>query len=154
VWFLAGTFVGPVTRTCTVPEGKALFFPILNAAFGASVGDCEPTVPGVPCNLTALRAAAEASMDSVTLEVSIDGAPLRKLSDYRVKSPVFSVTVPEENLVGIPRGMYTPMVSDGYWLMLAPLSTGAHTIHLRGVVTGGAFDGFVSDVTYNLTVGN
>ena len=30
VWFLAGTFVGPVTRTCTVPQGKALFFPILN----------------------------------------------------------------------------------------------------------------------------
>src|SRR5437660_12901041 len=29
VWFLAGTVgQGPVTRSCTIPTGKALFFPI------------------------------------------------------------------------------------------------------------------------------
>ncbi|MCA1706817.1 MAG: hypothetical protein LC808_27575 [Actinobacteria bacterium] len=34
VWFLAGTFGGgPATRVCTVPVGKALFFPIVNAVF-------------------------------------------------------------------------------------------------------------------------
>jgi hypothetical protein len=152
VWFLAGTFVGAVTRTCTVPQGKAVFFPILNATFGAAVFDCEPTNPGVPCDPNALRAAAEASMDSVTLEASIDGAPLLNLSDYRVQSPVFSVTVPDGNILGIPSGTYTPMVSDGYWLMLAPLSPGAHTIHLNGVVTGGVFNGLVSEVTYYLIV--
>jgi hypothetical protein len=32
IWFLAGTFFGePVTRTCRIPAGKALFFPIANA---------------------------------------------------------------------------------------------------------------------------
>jgi hypothetical protein len=153
VWFLAGTFIGTVTRFCTVPQGKALFFPILNATFGAAVGDCEPTAPRVPCVVTVLRAAAEASMDLVTLEASIDGTPLLNLSDYRVQSPVFSVTVPEDNLAGSPSGTYTPMVSDGYWLMLAPLSTGTHTIHLHGVVTGGVFEDFESEVTYILTVG-
>src|SRR5215831_15880144 len=71
VWFLAGPFVGAVTRTCTLPQGTALFFPIVNAAFGAAVGDCEPTAPGVPCIPSVLRAAAEVSMDSVTLEASI-----------------------------------------------------------------------------------
>ena len=152
VWFLTGTFVGSVTRTCDVPQGKALFFPILNATFGAAVGDCEPTAPGVACVVTVLRAAAASSMDSVTLEASIDGIPVRNLNDYRVESPVFSVTLPEDNLVGIPSGTYAPMVSDGYWLMLAPLSRGTHTIYFKGVVTGGAFDGFVSEVTYNLTV--
>src|ERR1044071_3518430 len=30
VWFLAGTAgQGPVTRSCTIPTGKALFFPIV-----------------------------------------------------------------------------------------------------------------------------
>jgi len=30
VWFLAGTAgQGPVTRSCTIPSGKALFFPII-----------------------------------------------------------------------------------------------------------------------------
>src|SRR5262249_3950679 len=75
VWFLAGTFVGAVTRTCSLPQGKAVFFPIVNATFGAAVGDCEPTAPGVPCIVSVLRTAAEASMDSVTLEASIDSAP-------------------------------------------------------------------------------
>jgi len=154
VWFLAGTFVGAVTRTCSVPQGKALFFPIENATFGAAVGDCEPTAPGVRCVEVVLRAAAAASMDSVTLEGSIDGVPLLDLSDYRVQSPVFSVTVPEGNLVGIPSGTYTPMVSDGYWLMLAPLSRGAHDIHFKVVVTGGVFNGSVTEVTYHLNVVN
>jgi hypothetical protein len=154
VWFLAGSFGGTFDRTCTVPTGKALFFPILNAAFGAAVGDCEPTNPGVPCDVTVLRAAAAASMDPVTIEASIDGVSLRNLSDYRVQSPVFSVTLPEGNILDVESGTYAPMVSDGYWLMLVPLSAGVHTIHVKGIITGGVFEEFESDVTYHLTVGS
>src|SRR5262245_1253253 len=29
VWFLAGTFGGNATRSCTIPTGKALLFPIV-----------------------------------------------------------------------------------------------------------------------------
>jgi hypothetical protein len=155
VWFLAGSFFGGTfDRACAVPLGKALFLPIVNAAFGAAVFDCEPTNPDVPCDVTALRAAAAASMDSVRIEASIDGVPLRDLLDYRVQSPVFSVALPEANIVDVPPGTYAPMVSDGYWLMLAPLSAGAHTIHLHGIITGGPFAGFETEVTYHLTVGH
>jgi hypothetical protein len=149
-------FGGSFDRACTVPPGKALFFAILNAAFGAAVFDCEPTNLGVPCDVPALRAAAAASMDSVTMEASIDGVSLRNLSDYRVQSPVFSVTLPEGNVVSdaVPSGTYAPMVSDGYWLMLVPLSAGKHTIHFKGIITGGAFEGFETEETYNLTVGH
>ena len=154
VWFLAGSFFGGTfERACTVPPDKALFFPIVNAAFGAAVFDCEPTQPGVPCNITVLRAAAAASMDPVTIAASIDGVPVRNVRDSRVQSPVFSVTLPEGNVVDVPSGTYAPMVSDGYWLMLAPLSAGAHTIHFKGIITDGVFEGFESEVTYHLTVG-
>lgn len=30
VFFLAGTWIGPVERRCKVPAGQALFFPIIN----------------------------------------------------------------------------------------------------------------------------
>ena len=30
VWYLAGTTGGAVTRTCTIPAGKSIFFPIIN----------------------------------------------------------------------------------------------------------------------------
>src|SRR5262249_3225575 len=145
VWFLAGTFSpGPVIRACTVPPGRALFFPIESGTFGSSVFDCEPTAPGVPCDVPTLRAAAAASMDPVTIEeVTIDGVPVHDASDYRVQSPVFGVTLPDGNIVGIASGSYSPQVNDGYWLMLAPLSPGAHIIHFRAVITGGPFNGSV-----------
>jgi hypothetical protein len=154
VWFLAGSFFGGTfERACTVPPDTALFLPIVNAAFGAAVFDCKPTQPGVPCNITVLRAAAAASMDPVTLEASIDGIAVRHVRDFRVQSPVFSVTLPEGNVVDVPSGTYAPLVSDGYWLMLAPLAAGAHTIHFTNSVTGGPFAGTATEVTYHLTIG-
>jgi hypothetical protein len=154
VWFLAGSFFGGTFhRACTVPAGKALFLPIVNAAFGAGVFDCEPTVPDVPCNLATLRMAAAASMDVVTLEASLDGKRLRDLPDQRVQSPVFMLTYPADSVLGVPAGTYAPQVADGYWLMLAPLPAGAHTIHFKGIITGGPFAGFETEVTYHLTVG-
>jgi hypothetical protein len=40
VWFLAGARSGePVTRRCSIPEGVALFFPVINTGF-VYVPDC------------------------------------------------------------------------------------------------------------------
>jgi hypothetical protein len=150
VWFLAGTFGGPATRDCTVPAGRALFFPLLNTVFGAAVGDCEPTGLG-PCIVNDLRAGAAGNVDNPkTLEASVDGVQLKNLIDFRVQSPVFLLTLPEDAVFGLPSGTFTPQVSDGYWLMLAPLSPGMHTIHFKGVSNSG---GSEVEVTYNLTVG-
>ena len=70
-----------------------------------------------------------------------------------MQSPVFSVTLPEGNVVDVPSGTYAPLVSDGYWLMLAPLAAGAHTIHFKSSITGGPFAGTTTEVTYHLTIG-
>jgi hypothetical protein len=153
VFYLAGTGGPPaVTRKCTVPAGKALFFPILNALWGASVGDCAPTNSGVACNLADLRKLAAGSMDSVTLKAVIDGESVENLRQQRVQSPALTITYPADNSAGVPAGSYTPNVSDGYWLLLPPLPAGKHTIYFKGVITGGPFAGFVVEVTYKLTV--
>jgi hypothetical protein len=147
VFFLAGTPGGPaLTRNCTVPAGKALFFPIVNALFGAAVGDCEPTASGVPCNLATLRKSSADSMDSVQLTATVDGKAVDDLTQQRVQSPELDITFPGDNVV------YTPNVSDGYWVMLPPLRAGTHTVHFKGVITGGVFQGAVIEVTYILTV--
>jgi hypothetical protein len=153
VWFLAGAFGGVVQRSCTVPAGKALFFPILNALFGAGAGDCDPSNPGVPCNLADLRVTAAGAMDSVKLTAIIDGQPLEDLNQQRVQSPALTITWPDNNVskdatgTSIPQGTYTPNVSDGYWLMLPPLPAGNHTIYFKGVVGT-----FTVGVTYKLLV--
>jgi hypothetical protein len=149
IFYLAGTngdpALAPVTRTCTVPGGKALFFPILNSLWGAAVSDCDPTNPGVVCNIATLRKSAADSMDSVTLQAVIDGKSLKDLDQQRVQSPVLTITLPNNP-------PYTPNVSDGYWLLLPPLPAGKHTIYFKGVFTGGPFQGTVIEVTYKLTV--
>jgi hypothetical protein len=74
-------------------------------------------------------------------------------------SPPFSFTLPADNVlnftgeVGPPPsgkfqpGTYFPMVGDGYYVMLAPLSSGMHTVQFSG-----ESDGFMLTVTYHLTV--
>jgi hypothetical protein len=135
VFFLAGTLGNSAERNVTVPAGKAIFMPVHNWIFGAGVFDCDPTVPGVTCDVPTLREKAAAAATSVqTLETSIDGVPVKNLLNYRAMSPdTFSVTFPSGAVFGIPAGTLSPHVADGYWLMLAPLSSGSHTITVHVV---------------------
>jgi hypothetical protein len=150
VWFLGGTAGGSVTRTFTMPAGKAIFLPVHQWIFGATVFDCDPSVPGVPCDVATLKKAAADAAKAVTLmEVWVDEQPVGDVKDYRVKSPSsFSVTVPADNVSGVPAGTYSPQVADGYYMLLAPLSVGPHSISLHVISSLG----FEYSITYNITV--
>jgi hypothetical protein len=146
VWFLAGAITGdPVTRTCTVPSGKALLFPVINAFYCA-----EPDDPPEERTVAFAReqvAYVEAATD---LAATIDGRAVRKLPAYFEESAVFSVVLPEDNIFGDPDlgGVrLEPCVDAGYYLVVRPLRPGEHTIHFAGT-TGD----FSVDVTYHLTV--
>jgi hypothetical protein len=142
VWFLAGTFGGSATRSCSVPAGRALFFPVLNSAFIATEpGETEEMVhSGTTARID--------SVDTSLLAAEIDGVAIDDLAQYRAHSPTFFVTLPVDNMFGVAGGMYGPAATDGFWLMSAPLSPGAHTIHFRGVFASG----LTVEVTYHLTV--
>jgi hypothetical protein len=130
--------------------GKALFF-VLASVFAGAATDCEP-IFAVPCNLAELRTLISDLTNPVDLELTIDGKTIRRLRRQRVQTPAFVFTLPEDNVFGVPAGTYNPHVADGYFVMLAPLEPGAHTIHSKAVFTGGLFEGVVIDVTTNLTV--
>ncbi len=142
VLFLAGTTGGSETRSCTVPSGKAILFPIINA-------ECS-TIEGNGTTEEQLLACAKGLIDQVTVvQADVDGVSLQNLTVYRVQSPLFTFTAVSGNPFGIPAGQ-SPSVSDGYWIMLTPLSTGTHTLHFHGEAPS---LGFTTDTTYNLTVG-
>ncbi len=70
-----------------------------------------------------------------------------------MQSPAFTITLPVGAVFGLsPAGTDAPNVSDGYWLMLPPLPAGKHTIHFKGVFTGGPSSGTIVEVTDHLTV--
>jgi hypothetical protein len=145
VWFLAGVLnvSGQAERSCTIPSGTALFFPVINV----ECSTLEPP-PFFGSNEAELRACAHAF--SVTnLQASIDGVPLASLASYEIDSPLFTFTLPADNVLGIPAATGSA-VGNGVYLMLAPLSVGEHTLQFGGTYPD--FGGFTLQITYHLTV--
>jgi hypothetical protein len=151
VWFLAGNFGGKVTRDCTIPEGKALFFPVLNG-FADNIG-VDP-----PLSQQGLIDACNSFVDPKEFTVKIDGAPLHDLDQYLIEPNFFFYTVPEDDsildLFGGPNNNFpnTPpapgAVSCGYYLLVSPLSVGKHIVQ----IVAEASTGFALHITYKLEV--
>lgn len=139
VFFLAGNGGGSSERNCTVPSGKALFFPVLN--------QISTSFPAPLTLINEMRAANASAMDSATgMLVDLDGRQLNDIPDFRVTSVTFDVTLPDNNLFGIPSGEYGTAADDGYYVMLKPLSAGSHTLHFKG-----SSSAISLDVVYHLT---
>jgi hypothetical protein len=146
VWFLAGVWGAnaPVSRTCTVPAGKMLFFPIVNTFYVGWGWTPEDDVPAI---LASWREEMRVWLNAQTdVSCEIDNQPVKNLTSYVEESVPFPMVFPEDNLFAWPElATITDFlaVDTGYYLMLAPLRTGPHTIHFRA---GNM------DVTYSLTV--
>lgn len=142
VWFLAGTFDGsPVVRQCTVPAGRALFFPIVNIAW---IGF--PTDP--PVTRAELLEMLAPIKEATGLEVTVDGQVVPRLDRYLVTSPIFSTVAPADNIMGVEAGTrLAPCLDQGFYVMLRPLAPGLHTVTFRGESAFG-----VTDATYQLLV--
>ena len=110
---------------------------------------------GRPLNVEQLRAIAKSFIDGATdLSVEVDGNPVRKIP--RVQSDVFVMAQPADNIQGLfcppgqsPAAIFSPAIDDGFYVLLAPLSVGPHTLHYTGSIPAISFS---ADITYDLTV--
>jgi len=153
IWFLAGIFGGgTATRTCSVPQGTGLFFPVING-----VGINTPNVCG-SSQESVNEVRNDAAMQiagAAKLSVTLDGVAIT--IPPRVESRVFAVALPEDNVFNslcggpgsVPAGVYSPAAGDGFYVLLDPLSVGNHTLHFHAERPAGKLN---QDVTYNLTV--
>ena len=149
VVFLAGVG-GPTTLEITIPAGTALFFPVVNSECSVLEPD-----PFHGDDEASLRACANGHIDNTSGRFAvIDGLPVKNLDAYRVESPLFEFTLPEDNLFAFfgldaPAGTTSPAVDAGVYLLLTPLPPGKHTIRV-----GGSFDllGLTFDNTFHITV--
>jgi len=131
VWFLAdvlGAGGGGGVRECVMPQDKALFFPV-HFVFGFST-------PDYPLTEAELRAQNKVyfAYNDTNWVCEVDGRAVPHLRDrHRLETPAFSVTLADDSdFDTLPGGVYGPAVADGYWVMLAPLRLGEHTIAIRG----------------------
>ncbi|MGD0696992.1 MAG: hypothetical protein ABSB82_19415 [Terriglobia bacterium] len=162
VWFLGGKFCGggncisyTVVRTCNLPSGKALYFPVIDyedSALEQSVNEH----PGVEAyqQIGTLRSVTSGIEGASGLSCEIDHKPIPHFPErFSVQSTAFGFTLPTDNLFAamypppnnnFEAGTYFPGVDDGYYVMLAPLPPGNHTLHF----TAGTW----LDITYHLNV--
>ena len=141
VWFLAGTLQGQTERSCTIPADKAILFPVIN--YEASVAEGDGTTE------EELAARAKFEMDQITdIRATISRINIDELKQYRVKSPLFNVTLPDDNVLGLP-AQTTKMISEGYWLFLRPLEPGKYDLNSFGSCLAGRIK---IGVSYHLTI--
>lgn len=137
VWFLSGSYsTQKVTRRCTIPAGKYIFFPVINMMMWD-----EPE--GQSCSQ--LRADVKTAIDTVrNLEVAVDGRSVENVQQYRYATG---------DCFNIP-GDTDHYASDGYWILLKPFPVGRHSVHFRGQIgdDGKTAEDFVQDIEYLLDV--
>jgi hypothetical protein len=163
VWFLAGTngATGPVARSCSVPEGDSIFFPVINFS--------NINTPGCPSgtasmDVKALQAVLPPAIESVNsnpLHVTVDGADVTKTLVKLVQSPPFELAFPAQNVFGpsacgknapLEAGIYSPVVAAGFYVWLPPLKPGSLTIAFSASGQTSFFGSNVQNVTYDITV--
>jgi hypothetical protein len=152
VWFLAGVvFGGTAERTCSVPDDKFLFFPVANGVTFNSPNVCQDSND---ISVPTLRQMSAASLAGITrVSAEFDGNSLRNVR--RIRSDIFAVSLPEDNIFdnacpsGVPAGVYSPSVDDGFYVLLPPLDPGPHILHFRAV---NREPQFTQDVTYHLNI--
>jgi hypothetical protein len=150
VFFLAGAYnaSGNITRKAILPPGKFIFFPVVNL-----VNDNVGVSPRQ--TIDELAAALAGAISSLAdLHASVDGVPVDDLQQHREMSPVFSYTLQStdnlqqvQNNIPDAQGTIFPVLADGFYLMLRPLSPGHHVISFGGTLLSVTFN-----VTYDITV--
>jgi hypothetical protein len=147
-WFLAGGYgSSTIRRSCTVPKGKLLFFPLVNMVYWQSRR---------ATTFTCERAKVLAALNNETaldLFAEIDGTALDNLSRYRVTSKAcFDVFARASSSQGAYNAY--PSATDGYWLLMEPLSPGRHVLKFGGRYNRNSVDygRMVQDIEYILLV--
>jgi hypothetical protein len=147
VWFLEGVGAGVHTSVCTIPAEKAILVPVL-------IGVCSYADTPSAKSDSELRSCAMSGNEGASIEMSIDGVRLENINTYRVQSPPFGLTIPEENPLGFPPGP-TTAVADCWCVMLEPLPVGRHVIQYAVSIPGNPTIGmsaFAADITYDLMI--
>lgn len=158
VWFLAGTIgsgdpTAQTYRYCAVPVGKAIFFPVINAAWLGFLND-----PEEQRTAEFARWAADVSCDRNSIEglsVTIDGEEVNNPIQFATiceQSQIFQVLLPTDNILEaaddwLPQLMLSPSAHQGFYIYIKPLTVGEHTIEWTAT-----WDCGTENVKYDLNV--
>jgi NAD(P)-dependent dehydrogenase (short-subunit alcohol dehydrogenase family) len=138
VWFLAGSFGATVVRSCLVPAGKALFFPLVNQEWDNIV--CVD--PDTSYDVAGLRAIAATTIDlssglAVTVDVAVEWDVWRLAETARRRfGPIDLFCSNAGTALGPGAGGLEggPFVPDDVWQKSWDVNVMAHVYAARSVL--------------------
>lgn len=146
VWFLAGGYgTSKIKRKCEIPEGKFIFFPVINMVYW------KPKNGYLSCE-KAKEYAALNNDTAISIEIELDSMKAINPAHTRIASNqcfnIFS-RVPE----GKRYNAY-PSATDGFWVMLNPLPKGTHNLKFKAMYDrkNGSFGRMAQDIEYEIIV--
>jgi len=129
--------------TCIVPAGLSLLVTVMGF-------NCTMDQPAAP-DEEVLRGCAEEMADQITdVSLAVNGQEVTDIEQYRVTTPVFTISLPKDNVFNAPAGVVASMAS-GYNVMLAPLPEGEYEIIPAWTVADGEETG-PSQITIRVIV--
>lgn len=147
VWFLAGGFGSTtIKRKCEVPSGKYIFFPVINMVYWKpkdGVLSCEKAKEYAALNNDTL----------IDIEIELDANKAPNPAHTRLSSEQCFNIYARAPQTPATYDAY-PSATDGFWVMLKPLSKGAHTLKFKAKYNreNGAFSKMAQDIEYELIV--
>lgn len=132
VWFLAGSYDSTRTvRSCRIPAGKTLFFPLVNSiAF-------PPDDEREACASLMLRAESLTEAPAA-LVLEVNGKRFSGLDAHRQATRGCFLVAADDD---------APAAANGYYVALGPLKAGKYTLHFGGILPS-----LSQAVTYTLDV--
>jgi hypothetical protein len=147
IWFLAGAIGGgAISRTCTLPAGSDLFFPLIN------IVDIEAKADNrTPGDVRRILASVDVRNSTSNLTVTFDGKAIGPDVIGYEESPMFALTLPKNNIFSAPAGDYDPCGDNGYYALIRGAAPGVHTLNFTGAYDG-PLGSFSINATYRLNV--
>jgi len=119
VWFLAGSYdTARTVRSCRIPAGKTLFFPLVN--FITFPPDDEREA----CASLMLRA-EELTEAPAALVLEFNGKRFAGLQAHRQATRGCFLVTPQDD---------APAAANGYYVALGPLKVGRYTLNFGGIL--------------------
>ncbi len=150
VWFLAGGYgSSKISRKCSIPSDKHIFFPVINMIYFPPSTNTDTTCESVK------KGAALNNQYLSAFKVKVDDQEFINPVFHRISSQsCFDLAARKEP--DARQSEVYPSATDGYWVMLKPLPVGSHTISFRAEYNrlGGAFGKMVQDIEYTIEVYN
>jgi hypothetical protein len=155
VFFLSGGYQEEphvLERTIKIPANKGLIIPAINSEWSyAELAEAN--------TVRDLNHAATMDIDHTTIAfIRVDG---KSLPLERITTEPFYLNINQQNYFAyateveqhrLKKDGLTTAISDGYWAFLQPLSTGKHTIHIKGETKDSFCKDYENEVIYKVDV--